>query len=90
MSLDRRLFELRTECIPAANAAATTALEVSCARDGFARMSPPPRFSSPARSRAGLFRLTHTVPYRVATRPERTPLPDGAPDTPLAARPRII
>ena len=42
MSLDRRLFELRTACPQTADAAATTALEASCACVDFARMSPPP------------------------------------------------
>ena len=75
-------FESPARELNMASEAATTALEASCARVDFAHMFTPPQFSSPARSRAGLFRLTHTGPYRVAARPERTPLPDGAPDSP--------
>ena len=79
MSLDWRLPELKTACIQAASLAATTALEASCARDVFARMFTPPRFSSPARSRAALFRFNRTRLRRVSARAERTSLPYGPP-----------
>ena len=43
---------------------------------------PPPRFSSPARSRASLLRFEPPRLRRVAARPEHTPLSDGAPSAP--------
>ena len=41
---------------------------------------PPPRFSSPARSRASLLRFKPSRLRRAAARPEHTPLSDGAPN----------
>ncbi len=83
MAFDRTIPELETACTSAAEAAATAALEAVFARCVFAQMftpPPPPRFSSPAGSRASLFRFNLPRLRRVAARPEHTPLSDGAPN----------
>ena len=83
LAFDRPIPATETAGAPAAQAAATAALEAVFARCVSAQMviPPPPRFSSPARNRAALFRLTHAGLCRVAARAERTPLPDSAPNS---------
>ena len=85
MAFDRPIPAIETAGAPAAEAAATAALEAVFARCVFAQMSPPPpppRFSSPARNRASLLRFNLPRLRRVAARPEHTPLSDGAPNAP--------
>ena len=80
MAFDRPIPAIETAGAPAAEAAATAALEAVFARCVFAQMFTPPRFSSPARNRASLFRFKPPRLRRVAARPEHTPLSDGAPN----------
>ena len=83
LALDWRLPELETAGAPATQAAETTAPETSFTRCVFAKCSPPPpRFSSPARNRASLFRFEPPRLRRVSARPEHKPLSDGAPNAP--------
>ena len=84
MAFDRPIPATETAGAPAALAAATAASEAVFARCVFAQMftPPPPRFSSPARSRASLLRFEPPRLRRVAARPEHTPLSDGAPNAP--------
>ena len=80
MAFDRPIPATETAGAPAALAAATAASEVSSTNGVFAQMFTPPRFSSPARNRASLFRFKPPRLRRVAARPEHTPLSDGAPN----------
>ena len=84
LAFDRSIPAIETAGAPAASAAATAASEAVFARCVFAQMftPPPPRFSSPARSRASLLRFKPSRLRRVAARPEHTPLSDGAPNAP--------
>ena len=81
MSLEWRLPELRTACIPAADAAAR---RPRLRRPAPATVShvcpPPPIFVLPPV--AGQVYFVPLAPTASPARPERTPLPDGAPDSP--------
>ena len=87
MAFDRPIPATETAGAPAAQAAATAALEAVFARCVSAQMftpppPPPPPFSSPARNRASLFRFNLPRLRRVAARPEHKPLSAGAPSAP--------
>ena len=76
LAFDRLLPAIETAGALAASAAVPTALEAVFARCVFAQMftPPPPRFSSPARSRASLFRFNPPRLRRAAARAAVTPL----------------
>ena len=57
LAFDRPIPAIETAGAPAAQAAVTAALEAVFARCVYAQMFTPPRFSSPARSRASLLRF---------------------------------